>query len=252
MNKARFVLKPEDVAAVPLEERVYMGHPTCREEAWAWSECVPVDRAATLVLPPLRPRDDGPLASLLKRLRHMPFRDFELSVNDWGTLALCARELAGTPVTLCAGILLAGQDTDPRIAGFLIGEGQPARDVLAPDGSPAWLVYAPPPRELMAHWQTPSITGAFPLLKEWGIRRIELCLPSAGFPETFPQGLAVSVYAPNVLLTVFPCGDCAGCPREEIMLGRLGGKEVFRNRNMAYYRADDMASPAFADRWVSF
>ena len=252
MTEARRVDTPEELAGLPRGARGYVGHPSCRKEAWAWAERLPLPAPVTLMLPPLRPRDEEPLDRLLHRLRQTPCEGLELSLNDWGTLACCARALAGTQVALCAGILLAGQDTDPRIAGFLSGAGQPARDVTAPDGRPARLVYAPPPVELQTHWQTPSILGAYPLLLRWGVRRVECCIPPAGFAADFPTGVAVSLYTPRVVLSVSPCADCDACRNESRPLGVLGGRTVERSLNLVCYQAELPACPAAVDRLVRF
>lgn len=253
MTEARWVQTPDELAGLPRGTRGYVGHPTCRRAAWDWAERLPLHAPVTLALPPLRPRDEALLGALLRRLRRIPCEGLELSLNDWGTLACCARALAGTPVTLCAGVLLAGQDTDPRIAGFLTGADQPARNVTAPDGRPARLVYAPPPAQLKTHWQTPSILGAYPLLARWGVRRVECCIPPAGLSEDFPADLAVSLYAPRVVLSVSPCADCETCRAESRPLGVLGGRAVERSLNLVTYPAELPAClPQPVDRLVRF
>ncbi len=252
MKQARFVQTVEELDGLNAEERAYVGHPTCARLAWGWVDHLPVQRPVTLVLPPLRPRDDARLRSLLEKLRQMPDCGLELSLNDWGTLALCALTLADTPVKVCAGLLLAAQDTDPRIASFLTGAGQETREVLLPDGTPARLEYAPPPDALRAHWQTPSILGALPLLRSWGVSRVELCAQPAGLLASFPPDMAVSLYRPFALLTVFPCGDCAACPKDTKRLGNLGGSEVFQSRAMGFVRMEEMEIPDYVDRCVWF
>ena len=252
MKQARFVETVAEMDGLDTEVRVYLGHPTCAKQAWSWVPHLPVGRPVTLVLPPLRPRDETRLQALLASLRQMPDCGLELSLNDWGTLKLCALTLADTPVKVCAGLLLAAQDTDPRIAAFLTGEGQETREVWLPDGTPARLEYAPPSEALRAHWQTPSILGALPLLKAWGVSRVELCDQPAGFLPTFPPDMAVSLYRPFAVLTVSPCGDCAACPQKTQRLGTLGGTEVFRSRGLVYVRLEEKEIPSYVDRCVWF
>lgn len=242
MTTAVFIQKV-DPSGCPPEKRVYVGHPTCPrfldESDWIAELPSPL----TLVVPPLVPARFVQFERLFTLLQTKK-RDFEVSANDWGTLYYVSTH-GGIPV---AGILLARQDTDPRLPGFLTGECHPPRFVYAPDGELESLRYGPPPDTLVSLWRTPSLPErALALL---GVMRVELTAQALPLPDAFPFS-QVTLYLGRVPLTVFPCGSCETCP-EDAALSSWNGVFLRRQRNLVYYKEESNNIPMYVDRIVRY
>lgn len=197
MQSAKFLRvgeRPE-----PGGERAYVGSISCpraiEDVDWVLRAKSPV----TLCVPPLRPDAMARFELFVARIRRMPPPGLELSINDLGALAYCTSALADTGVSLVAGPLLAGQDTDPRIAGFISGEDQRTRIVQDAQGRAVTLAYVPPPPALEAHWGRPSVLDQVDVLRAMGVVRVELCGQPAAF-GAYDGPLPVSLYTPRVIL----------------------------------------------------
>lgn len=228
-------------------ERNYIGSLSCARALMADWPLLEARRGApvTLMVPPLRPDAMDRFEAAVSALA--PWPGLELSLNELGALALCRDALPGTP--LSAGPLLAGQDADPRIMGFLTGAGQATRTVYAGDGSVARLRYARPPEPLAAHWAAPSAPDRMGTLARLGASRVEVCAQPA--PLSLPPAppLPVTLYQGVALLTVLPCGDCESCAKRSVApVGAYGGVAIRRCRNLLYWLREADPVPEGVDR----
>jgi collagenase-like PrtC family protease len=142
-------------------ERVYIGSETDRAtvgrllENWEWvaSLAPPV----TLVLPPLSQGQLDSLHLLTRLLNAEPHSGMRLCLNDVGSLHAAYRNREkGAPYALSIGTLLARVDDPAAYARFLDPNMNPQRTVVGPDERPRLLTWAPPPKELVRHWHSPS------------------------------------------------------------------------------------------------
>jgi hypothetical protein len=243
-------------------ERLYLGHPGCDARL-----CVPdwleeTERPFTLVVPPLSEPRFHRIQGCLHRLLRFGSREIELSLNDWGTLAYCSEFIRGRglPWLLAAGILLAEQHTDPLLAEFC--RPTERRTPVWSEGEPAELRWRAPPPALAEHWRMPGVFTKIDLLREMGVKRVELCAQPLPWPEQGP-GLPVSIYQ-DALLGFIPCPSCAGervpgCGDKPTVpaaacavaakLGKRGGRTLCREHNLIWYTAEN-PPPAWADRLV--
>ena len=205
---------------------LYIGHPSCPEAFRIVPGRIPDGGTVCVSVPPVTPAREDVFVMLLRLLRDRP--ETELALNDWGTLYRCAemKRRGELTASLTAGVLLAGQDTDPLLAAFL--RPRPDKTVYDADGQPVRLRWAPPPDTLVKHWRTPSVFACVPMLKELGVSRLELCAQPLPFPEEAP-GLPVTLYR-RAIVSVFPCGgDCGRCAGGPV---RRGGAPLLREKNL--------------------
>lgn len=147
------------------------------------------DAPFCIAVPPVTPELEPVFSALLEKAASR--EDAELSLGDWGALHRCAEmKRKGTlRASLTAGVLLAGQDTDPLLKTLRSSE--------TPDA-------------FITHARTPSIFALVPLLREKGVTRLTLCAQPYPLPKDGP-GLPVTLIA-EAIVSVFPCGhDCAAC-----------------------------------------
>lgn len=249
MQSARFLRIGERPGSVG--KRVYVGGVSCPRAIEDIDWVLRAESPVTLCVPPLRPDAMAQFELFVVRIRQAPPPGLELSINDLGALVYCAGAFADTGVPLAAGPLLAGQDTDPRIVGFINGEGQRTRVVQDARGRAATLAYAPPSPALETHWGRPSVLDQVDILRAMGVARVELCGQPAAF-GAYDGPLPVSLYTPHIILSVLPCQSCDRCLREDgSAMGSLGGHVVRRARNMVCYTRP-MTPPPWVDRVVRF
>jgi putative protease len=152
--------------AIPKQGRSYVGSETDADALPALLAQLPAlldgSSPLTILLAPL-PQS---LFCLLERLcvilaaapAHL---DLHVCLNDLGSYCRMAEMrrdcLLPGGCQLTVGRLLAREDCDPVLAGFLSGEGQGARTVMA-DGRVCELGYCPPSPELARHWAAPSLS----------------------------------------------------------------------------------------------
>lgn len=189
-----------------MEDCVMIGHPSCPRR---FAEAVRMigDAPFCIAVPPVTPELEPVFSGLLEKaaLRE----DAELSLNDWGTLHRCAemKRKGMLRAFLTAGVLLAGQDTDPLLRTL--------RSAETPDA-------------FISHTRTPSIFALVPLLREKGVTRLTLCAQPYPLPEEGP-GLPVTLIS-EAIVSVFPCGhDCAACDSPPFM---RGGVLLSRRENL--------------------
>ena len=229
--------------AITAEIRI-MGHPACPGLFKKDAQAVPEKGSVCMQIPPVTPDLEKTVGQFLRSVCGR--EDLELSLNDWGTLYRCSRlkKNGQLKADLTAGVLLAGQDTDPLIASF--GSPQPDRSIRTDGNQIALARWRPPAPECLRHWSTPSVFTAVPLLKKLGIGRLELCAQALPFPEEGP-GLPVTLIR-EAIISVFPCkgacGQCGGPARLR------GGVSVRAERNL--YLADlPRVHPDWIDRVIS-
>ncbi len=177
-------------------------------------------------------------------------------------LAYCAGFIRdhGLPWLLAAGVLLAEQHTDPLLAEFC--RPSERRTPVWSEGEPAELYWRAPPPVLIEHWRTPGVFTKIELLREMGVKRVELCAQPLPWPEQGP-GLPVSIYR-DALLGFIPCPSrdgrrAAGCgdgPAGPVCavaakLGERGGRTLYREHNLIWCAAEN-PPPAWADRLVAW
>lgn len=186
-----------------------LGHLSCperfRRDVEALQPGGPILIRIPLVTPSLMSITDA----FLRRIA--AWDQVELSINDWGTLYKCAemRNAGMLRASLTAGVLLAGQATDPILAEMARNETESFRDAL----------------------RTPSITACVPLLKQLRVDRVTFCAQALPFPdEPFELGID---YCPNSVVSVFPCGgDCEHCGTGNVRWGERGGRPLYRRHNL--------------------
>ena len=198
------------------DEALTFGHHACPRALRELAESAFPDssRPLRLVIPPVTSEHSADLDALLERIGEREHT--VLVLNDWGTLARCAKKKksGSLAAALCLGALLSAQDTDPVLEMWT--RPQPDHLVIEEQGI-ARLRWAPPPETLREHWRCPSAKHWAPLLDSLGVKEIELCRQAIGPPPALP-GFRVTVL-PFAILSVLPCrGDCAHC----------GGKEMTR------------------------
>ncbi len=227
--------------------RPYLGSLSCERSLMScWASLEP-GRPLTLMVPPLRPAAMDWFEAALSALR--PWPGLEFSLNDLGALALCSERQPSVPCA--AGPLLAGQDTDPRILGFLSGDGQESRTVCDLDGEPALLTYAQPPDRLALHWATPSALDRMDALARIGASRVEICAQPAPLAERDDLPLPVALFQGLSILSVLPCGDCEACAKwRGQSTGAYGGQAICRHRNLLFWRREMARVPGYIDRVV--
>ena len=183
------------------------GHPSCPGRFRRDADRTVFPPETVVMLPPVTPDLRPVLDTLLTRIRNR--QDIELSVNDWGTLSVFAdmKKRGELACMLTAGVLLAGQDTDPVL--LRLTRRQPDRIIL--DGNENCLLsWNPPSQALLRHWSTPSVFTMKDVLMDWGVSRLELCAQPFPFPEETPF-LPVRYICPAIL-SVIPCtGNCGHC-----------------------------------------
>lgn len=224
-----------------LEERIFSGHQVF--------PCI-------VTVPPVIPS----LEDDLKRLSDLigDREDTELVLNDWGTLSHCAwmKKQGLLKASLTAGVLLAGQDTDPLIGIFCEQQEEQTviiRGTYVPEESHRRVVRAvwkEPTDCLQTHWKTPSILEILPLLKEMEIGRIELCAQPMPFPEHISDPDMAVTFIRESILSVIPCtGNCHYCRDVRECIGNTmrGNQMVMGSANLIFTEGDS-DPPVWADR----
>lgn len=185
-----------------------LGHPSCPKRFRRDIEALQPGGPMLIRIPPVTPSIMSITDAFLHRID--AWDQVELSINDWGTLYKCAemKNAGMLRASLTAGVLLAGQATDPVLAEMARNETESFGDVLG----------------------TPSITACVPLLKQLRVDRVTFCAQALPFPdEPFEPGID---YCPVSVVSVFPCsGDCEHC-KTDAHWGERGGRTIYRQQNL--------------------
>lgn len=236
MGKHIFIHHDRDV---PSAEHYYVGSISCPRALLADFWYLQVEGPLTLVVPPLTKRWLARYNALLAELTDR--RDLALTFNDFG--AFRRTRQGGIKADFNVGPLLAGQDTAPEIENFVRGTKANTKRQVYHDGGVAELYYAPPPKELLYHWQTPSALDQWPLYEGLGFTGLELTNQPAGWGDVSKP---TTIYTGFVPLTYLPCGDCEACPQTVVEFYRDAEVVLYRYRNMVFYLDEGLDIPPAA------
>jgi hypothetical protein len=199
-----------DARGLPVgNDRVYIGHETC---FWRSPAVQDIERVAkmlrdagrpmTLVTPFLTEAAFGATRRTIEAAAEVRGR-IEVVCNDWGLLHWLAEQRIAEPVV---GRWLGGQATDPRLAAMDQPERHVSheRTVLHADGTRVALRYRRPSSPLMEHLRrcavdTPEVLV---LLREMGVRRLEISNVLQGVHLALAPGWSASLYLPDVPVAV--------------------------------------------------